>query len=532
MLVSCAPASESLGHDEQSLTYAGAGVMAFPARIYHAAAALGDGRVLVVGTAGGKGVRATEVFDPTSSTWKTMAPAAIDRVEATATTLSDGRVLVVGGSTSKASAEIFDPSTNAYAPAGTPAQPRRAHAAILLADGRVLVVGGMDKSMFATAEIYDPASNAWSATGSMKTGRAYAAIARLADGRVLVAGGLGLSSTEIWDPASNAFSPGPALAASRDTFEAVTLADGRVILAGGQDKTILAFDGGAFSTVGAFDEVRVAARSTLLLDGRVLFSGGLDASETQPLANVTIFDPKTNKATPFAPLPSARGYHTATLLKSGRVLLVGGIATYNEMDPVFANAEVLNLFDGQPCGKGEECASGACVDGVCCASSCNEACSACNVAGHEGTCSPIDGKPREGHASCAPFAQCVAGGCVTVCASDLDCDDAHVCDDSHRCVDPKATCNESIVTDNASGLTRDCSPYRCLSKGSCLQRCATSEDCVSASACDQGVCRALPPEDKGGCAFSGPVKSGAAFLSLAVVALVVSRRRRRPRDTK
>ncbi|MGZ3417694.1 MAG: kelch repeat-containing protein [Polyangiales bacterium] len=528
LLAGCSPtSSESLGHGEAPLTYAGAGGMAIPARVYHSAAALGDGRVLVVGSTG-KGAKSAEVYDPDTNTWKTAPPAAIERTEATATTLADGKVLVVGGSETKAQGEVFDPASNTWTATSAPLQPRRAHSAILLSDGRVLVVGGLVSDMLATAEVYDPTTNAWTKTGSMKTARAYAAIARLAGDRVLVAGGLGISSTEIWDPASGARQAGPALASARDTFEGVTLPDGRVILGGGQDKSILVFDGAAFATMGSFTEVRLAARATLMPDGRVLFTGGIDESPTIaiPWASVTLVDPTAGKATALAPLTTARGYHTATLLKSGRVLLVGGVANYNEMDPVFAGAELINIFDGQKCGKNEECATGACVDGRCCTSSCTEACNACDVPGKEGTCTPVDGKPRDGHATCAPFGQCVAGGCVTVCTSDVDCDDTHVCDEAtRRCVDPKATCNESTVTDVASGLSRDCSPYKCTSKGSCLQRCATSEDCVAASACDQGVCKALPPEAPGGCAFAGGT-GGASSSLLVLVSLIAAYRRR------
>lgn len=45
--------------------------------------------------------------------------------------------------------------------------------------------------------------------------------------------------------------------------------------------------------------------------------------------------------------------------------------------------------NGEACAGPSECASGACVDGVCCAGPCDGICMACDVAGSEGTCALI-----------------------------------------------------------------------------------------------------------------------------------------------
>ena len=59
------------------------------------------------------------------------------------------------------------------------------------------------------------------------------------------------------------------------------------------------------------------------------------------------------------------------------------------------NANNCNVWDwykrvccdnGVSCSVDGDCCSGNCVDGYCCDSACNGACEACNVAGHEGTC--------------------------------------------------------------------------------------------------------------------------------------------------
>jgi hypothetical protein len=47
------------------------------------------------------------------------------------------------------------------------------------------------------------------------------------------------------------------------------------------------------------------------------------------------------------------------------------------------------LVSGVACTLGAECASGNCVDGVCCNSACGGTCMACNLAGSQGTCSNV-----------------------------------------------------------------------------------------------------------------------------------------------
>ena len=67
-----------------------------------------------------------------------------------------------------------------------------------------------------------------------------------------------------------------------------------------------------------------------------------------------------------------------------------------------------NKAQGELCGAGSECQSGFCVDGVCCATACTEACRTCAT----GTC--IDVKRKEDAPECvAPMtcnatARCVA----------------------------------------------------------------------------------------------------------------------------
>jgi hypothetical protein len=56
---------------------------------------------------------------------------------------------------------------------------------------------------------------------------------------------------------------------------------------------------------------------------------------------------------------------------------------------------------GGPCSKNNECPTNHCVDGVCCESSCDEACLSCALTGSEGTCLPVSDDPADAPGSCA-----------------------------------------------------------------------------------------------------------------------------------
>ncbi|MEO7112347.1 MAG: hypothetical protein ABI183_18015, partial [Polyangiaceae bacterium] len=63
------------------------------------------------------------------------------------------------------------------------------------------------------------------------------------------------------------------------------------------------------------------------------------------------------------------------------------------------------------CKAGDNsCGSGSCVDDFCCDRTCDGQCEACDVSGHEGTCTAVTGAPH--HAACAgdPSGTC-AGTC-------------------------------------------------------------------------------------------------------------------------
>ena len=263
-----------------------------------------------------------EIYDPANPSvpWSLTASLSTPRVFHAAAWMNNGKVLVAGGANSVSSdslnsAEIFDPEGG---PGGTPiwiptannmAHSHTSATATLLDDGRVLVVGGYSGSIMSgdatdTVEIFNPATGTWTSARHLNHARAFHTAtlihpAGAPAGKVLVAGGSNsaysssgdtLSSVEIYDPIANTWTDVQPLHQARSDHSATLLENGQVLIAGGNDP-----------------------------------ASGED--ETY-LASVEIYDPDANSWTDTTPLGVARGFHTATLLQygpqNGKVLVAGG----------------------------------------------------------------------------------------------------------------------------------------------------------------------------------------------------------------
>lgn len=145
-------------------------------RTDHAAVALDDGRVLVVGgVSANEAVTATgEIWDPQTGAWAAIASMLKPRAGHTATLLLDGRVLVVGGymldesiPSAQPSAEVWDPTTDAWTLVVPPTIARSGHHARALHNGHVLIGGGTGASCDGTAEAWNPATGQWAKAATL-----------------------------------------------------------------------------------------------------------------------------------------------------------------------------------------------------------------------------------------------------------------------------------------------------------------------------------------------------------------------------
>jgi hypothetical protein len=244
--------------------------------------------------------------------------------------------------------------------------------------------------------------------------------------------------------------------------------------------------------------------------------------------------------------------------------------------------------NGTSCAGDGECASGHCVDGVCCNDGCQGQCQACNEPGALGRCQPVNGAPRGSRRACDGEAGTCAGYCngaqtdacfyppsTTSCAESCtngtatrstcdgkgkcvalaptDCPTGGACDgDTCRigaCSEPRhcrsgftckdgtcvqagtATCSndlrESISTVDGSRVA--CAPYLCdPTRGTCRETCSVTDDCAAEAACDAArrVCTPRATEDEGGCSYGRRTSDVSLWIVSLAAAMALARRRR------
>ncbi|MBW1878774.1 MAG: hypothetical protein JRJ84_10470, partial [Deltaproteobacteria bacterium] len=82
----------------------------------------------------------------------------------------------------------------------------------------------------------------------------------------------------------------------------------------------------AWTTVAPLQQGRIEHSATRMRDGRILIAGGefQNGSGWAVLDTVEVFAPTARSWSAAAPMNDARSGHTATLLASGKVMMVGG----------------------------------------------------------------------------------------------------------------------------------------------------------------------------------------------------------------
>ena len=243
---------------------------------------------------------------------------------------------------------------------------------------------------------------------------------------------------------------------------------------------------------------------------------------------------------------------------------------------------------GTACTDAFKCATGFCVDGVCCDTECSGQCEACNESGTEGACSAVMGAPRgsrqacvdegdacagscdgaltascaypdsvpcgtracEGNASrvsecngqgrcveqpevlCSPY-RCGSDRCLTSCGDDGDCAQGFACDDSECRQVTGSVCVDDATLEASDGSQTSCDPYVC-SGDRCLDTCTSTAECADGFICE--TTRQPPacvrsgetegPSDDGGCGCRAAARGAPSWpWALALVAAMLRRRR-------
>jgi len=205
--------------------------------------------------------------------------------------------------------------------------------AVLLKNGKVLVIGEV------TAELYDPATGTFASLYS-GGGREFSVYdsppTLLPDGTVLVPSYSGLL---LYDPVNEVFRSRSISPISLDLATTTPLLDGSVLFAGGATPFSDGDEAVAQSVVydpttqvlmpkGNLTLARDFHTATLLKDGRVLITGGYNFVGSDPyigmFGSAELYDPATGTFSRTANMLRPRFGHTATLLRDGRVLITGG----------------------------------------------------------------------------------------------------------------------------------------------------------------------------------------------------------------
>ncbi|WP_375769947.1 kelch repeat-containing protein [Archangium gephyra] len=171
----------------------------------------------------------------------------------------------------------------------------------------------------------------WSVTGGLATARsAHTATLLNGTGDVLVVSG---TTAEVFNPYSNVSTPTAAPLYERTKHTATPISSSKVLVAGGWigsaplywRRTAEVYDqatGTWTATSNTMSTPRGNHTATVLDSGKVLVVGGYSTEGETNTAE--LYDPATNTWSPAASAPTASDSHVATLLYSGKVLVTGG----------------------------------------------------------------------------------------------------------------------------------------------------------------------------------------------------------------
>jgi hypothetical protein len=359
------------------------------------------------------------------------------------------------------------------------------------------------------------------AAGSIGGARLGHTTTLLADGRVLLVGGSAdlttAKSTRIFTAASG-WANGPTLQDPRTRHVAARLPSGEVLIAGGDD---IVNGPGALGTVERFDPVsetlapgaamlqptRSAAWVTFAGGAKIYVVGGRHGGFT---SDTTVYDAGTATWSVGDSMQRARIGHSADLLPTGEVLVIGGSVEAEMFPP----CEIQCIDLGCPC-VATACMVGTCVDGVCCDTPCTEACLACSAAkkggGSDGQCGPVaDGADPDDDCAltavetCGTLGFCDGMGACRVYAAGSECAPASclseallapasTCDGVGSCVTPAPVACQSGAACGEGGCSAicrgdgDCAPGFVCNEGLCVQK-APGDPCSAGSECATGVC--------------------------------------------
>ena len=225
------------------------------------------------------------------------------------TCVVDGKVFAIGGDVDKfgdisvATVEMYDPETDTWQrKADMPTA--RTGVATLVVDGKIYAIGGGASKKFQrgpgwgyggkllpTIEMYDPGTDTWIQKADMPVPRSGRAC--VVDGKIYIIGGSAankkqgrLDSVDVYDPATDTWAEVKSMNHARGV-SAVSVVDGKIYVIGGVGWPQIPNHPGP------------------------------------PLSSVEVYDPKNNRWTEIAEMPTSKALHTASVI-DGKIYVIGG----------------------------------------------------------------------------------------------------------------------------------------------------------------------------------------------------------------
>jgi large repetitive protein len=194
--------------------------------------------------------------------------------------------------------------------------------------------------MAASAALAAEPAPGWENPVATALARSDGSAVRLMDGRVLLVGGYAggiIAACEIYDPATGQWSTTGSMALPRTNFTATRLPSGNVLVVGGV-VTLTQTDGataacelydvasGTWSAAESMPAQRSSHSAVLLRSGKLLIAGGMSAVSNVAEATCVLFDPQSGTWSPTGSLVTAGWARASARLPSGQVVLAGGYA--------------------------------------------------------------------------------------------------------------------------------------------------------------------------------------------------------------
>ena len=193
-----------------------------------------------------------------------------------------------------------------------------------------------------------------------RTTLTFLAICTLSSAGLLIAGLLGREggSAAHSGSASGTFAVTGSLNTARYQHKAVLLSNGQVLVIGGigTNGIYVSFAStelynpskGKWTYSGDMSVGRTGHSATVLKTGEVLVAGGTDFNTASCYTTAELYDPSTGVWTLTGSMTQPRCLHSATLLPNGNVLVAGGAASlYNNTNDTVTSAEIYNPSTGK-----------------------------------------------------------------------------------------------------------------------------------------------------------------------------------------